>query len=143
MVEHLNTIWKAVNAASTVSELARQSQTYHFPVAGPVTLYLRAEQAEVRLTRWTKTEIEVMAQLQAAFGWRLATDQDEAGVYIVARRRALLGGLSRVVFSIFAPHDTYFLLKLDESRVLLDQVNGALHIPPAAKETYLKIESPS
>lgn len=140
MVDHLNTIWKAVNVASTVSEMARQSQTYHFPVSGPITLYLRAEQAEVRLTRWAKPEIEVTAQLQVAFGWKLVTDQDEAGVYIVAKRRALVGGFSSVIFSILAPPDTYLLLNLDESRVLLEHVDGTLHIPPAGAEGTLKIE---
>jgi hypothetical protein len=138
MVHHLNTLWKAVNAASVVTELARQSQTYHFAVNGPMTFYLRAEQATVRVIRWTQPRIEVEVQLQAAFGWRLATDQDEAGVYLVAKRRAVVGGLSRATFSIFAPHTTYLILKIEDGQIILEHVSGTFHVPPGSGE--LKLE---
>ena len=136
-MQHLNTLWKAVNAASVVTDLARQSQTFHFAVNGATTFYLRAEQASVRVTRWTQPRIEVEVQLQAAFGWRLETDQDEAGVYMVAKRRAIVGGLSSATFSLFVPHSTYLLLKLDDGQIVLEHVTGTLHIPPNGE---LKIE---
>lgn len=131
-MQRLNALLQAFNAASTVAELARQSQRYHFSVSPPVSFYLHAENAEVRVTRWAQPRIEVAAQLQAAFGWRLATDQDEAGVYVVAQRRALLGSLSSAVFSVLVPHDTYLILRLSEGRVLLNGVTGTLHLPPSA-----------
>jgi hypothetical protein len=129
-MQHLNTLWQAVNAASTVTELARQSQTFHFGVSKPITFYLQAEQAEVRLTRWAQPKIEIAVQLQAAFGWRMTTDQDEAGVYVVARRRPLVGGLSRATFAVFVPQDTYLVLKLTEGRLTLEHVDGEFHVPP-------------
>lgn len=128
-MQHLNTLWQAVNAASTVAELARQSQTFHFGVVKPVTLFLQAEGAEVRVKRWEMPQIQVTVQLQAAFGWRVATDQDDAGVYVVAKRRPVVGGLSRGTFMISAPHDTYLILKLTDGRVVLDDVSGTLHVP--------------
>jgi len=130
-MQHLNTLWQAVNVASSVTELARQTQTFHFSVSGAVTLYLQAESAEVRVTRWVEPKIEVTAQLQAAFGWRLATDQDEAGVYVVARRRLVVGTLSSAVFSLLVPKDTYLIFKLTDGRVVLNHVDGTLHVPAA------------
>ncbi|MBL8162361.1 MAG: hypothetical protein JNJ61_10285 [Anaerolineae bacterium] len=135
-MQRLNTLWQAVSAASTVAEIARQSQTYHFSVSGPVSFYLHSENAEVRVTRWAQPQIEVTAQLQAAFGWRLATDQDEVGVYFVAKRRALVGSLSSAVFSVLVPHDTYLILKLTDGRVLLNGVTGTLHLPPSSGDEW-------
>jgi len=129
-MQHLNTLWQAVNVASSVTELARHTQTFHFGVRGAVTFYLQAENVEVRIFRWTEPKIEVTAQLQAAFGWRLGTDQDEAGVYVVARRRLVVGTLSSAVFKVLVPRDTYLMLKLADSRVVLEHLDGTLHVPP-------------
>src|SRR5690242_21920152 len=118
-MQHLNTLWQAVNVASSVTELARQTQTYHFNVSGAVTFYLQAESAEVRITRWNEPKVEVTTQLQAAFGWRVATDQDAAGVYVVARRRPVVGTLSSALFSVLVPQDAYLILKLADGRVTL------------------------
>ena len=46
-----------------------------------------AKHAEVRVSRWEFPRIEVTAQLQAPWGWRVESEQDDAGVYFVARRR--------------------------------------------------------
>lgn len=138
-MQRLNTLWQAVNAASTVAELARQTQTYHFSVVGPVTFYLKAENAEVKITRWQQPKIEITVQLQAAFGWRLAAEQDEAGVYVVARRRALVGGLSRATFNILVPSDAYLVLNLSDGKLTLDHIDGSLRIPPPDAEGNIQI----
>jgi hypothetical protein len=138
-MQHLNTLYQLVNAASTVTELARQSQTFHFGVTMPITFYLQAENAVVQVSRWRQPMIEVSAQLQAAFGWRLVTDQDEAGVYMVAKRRAVVGGLSRAVFRVHVPHDTYLVLKVNKGHVLLEDVDGTLTIPPLDSSRQIKI----
>ncbi|MBZ0278063.1 MAG: hypothetical protein K8I60_18090 [Anaerolineae bacterium] len=138
-MQHLNTLWQAISAASAVTDLARHSQTFTFGVSGPVTFYLRAEQAEVRVIRWIKPHIEVIAQLQAAFGWRVATDQDEAGVYVAARRRPLVGGLSRAVFEVRVPPPTYLILNVEGGRVVLENTDGTLHIPPAESDGTSRI----
>jgi hypothetical protein len=129
-MQRLNTLWQVVSAVSTVKDIAQHSKTYHFAVSGPVTFYLRAENAEVRVTRWNRQEIEFTVRLQAAFGWRVVTDQDDAGVYVVAKRRAVVGGLSWATFEVFIPHDAYLILKLDDGRIILDHVSGTLEVPP-------------
>ncbi len=130
-MQHLNTLWQLMNAASTVSELARHTQTYRFgAMSGPITLYLRAEYAEVQITRWRQPQVVITAQLQAAFGWRIASDQDEAGVYFVARRRPVVGGLSRALFRVSVPYETYLVLNLNSGRLVLDDVDGTLELGP-------------
>lgn len=129
-MRHLNTLWQIVNAASTIGELARHSQTFHFNVSGPITFYLQSENAQVQVFRWALARVEVTAQLQVPFGWRIATDQDDAGVYLVARRRMVVGAASSAVFNVTVPHDAFLLLKLANGRVILEHVDGVLHIPP-------------
>jgi hypothetical protein len=141
MTKHLNTLWQVVNAASTVADFTRQSQTFTFPVNGPITVYLRAEQAEIRLVRWAQPKVDVFVQLQAAFGWRIATDQDADGVYVVAKRRMLVGGMSRATFTLTVPHDAYLILKLTESNLLVTDVNGTFHVPPKDSEGRLQLPS--
>lgn len=141
MTKHLNTLWQVANAASTVADFARQSQTYTFPVYGPVTVYLQAEQAEIRLVRWGLPKVDVFVQLQVAFGWRIATDQDADGVYVVAKRRMLVGSMSRATFTLTVPQDAYLILKLHESSLLVSDVNGTLHVPPKDAQGQLQLAS--
>ncbi len=141
MTKHLNTLWQVVNAASSVADFARQSQTYTFSVGQAITVYLRAEQAEIRVVRWALPKVDVFIQLQAAFGWRVATDQDTDGVYVVAKRRMLVGKLSKASFTLSVPHDAYLILKLAESNLLLTDVDGTLHVPPRDAQGLLALPS--
>jgi hypothetical protein len=129
-MKQLETLWQVVNAASTVRHLTVSAQTYRFPVTKPLTFYLQSEQVAVRVLRWTQPLIEVTIRLQAAFGWRVVTDQDDAGVYVVAKRRAVVGSLASGSFDISVPQDTYLVLKLTNGSLHLDNLNGTLNIPP-------------
>ena len=130
-----------VNAASTVADYTRKSQTYTFPVNGAVTVYLQAEQSEIRLVRWEQPKVDIFIQLQAAFGWRIATDQDADGVYVVAKRRMLVGSISKATFTLTVPNDAYMILKLTGSSLLVDGINGELHIPPKDNQGQLYLSS--
>lgn len=141
MTKHLNTLWQVVNAASSVADFARQSQTYTFSVAQAITVYVQAEQAEIRVVRWGLPKVDVFMQLQAAFGWRVATDQDADGVYVVAKRRMLVGKLSRAAFTLSVPHDAYLILKLAECNLLLTDVDGTMHVPPRDAQGQLSLPS--
>jgi hypothetical protein len=139
MTKHLNTLWQVVNTASAIADFTRQSQTYTFAISDPVTVYLQAEQAEIRLVRWGQPKVDVFVQLQAAFGWRIATDQDADGVYIVAKRRMIVGSMSRATFTLTVPHNAYLILKLHESSLLIADVDGTLHIPPKDEQGQLQL----
>lgn len=128
-MQHLDTLWKVLNSASTVRDLAQETRVYEFAVAAPTTFYLHTEQAQVQITRWSQPRIRIRATLQAGFGWRMRTDQDEAGVYLVARRRMVIGGIARARFDIHVPDVTHLALKLTDSRLTLDGLSHTLHIP--------------
>jgi len=139
-MQHLNTLWQIVGAAQSVTEMARpfvgrqQSYLFNVSASSAITLFLRADNAEVRVARWLKPQVEVVVQLQVPLGWRIATDQDEAGVYVVAKRKRVVGGMSSASFTVNVPQDAYLMLELENGRVLIDDINGALHIaPPDAK----------
>jgi len=138
-MQRLNTLWQIAGAASSVRDIAQQNKTYHFPVVDPLTFYLRAEAAEIVLTRWQRPMIEVRASLQGAFGWRIATDQDEAGIYVAAARRMVVGGFSSATFEIYLPYNTHLVFNLTESSVALRQINGLVEIPQAAASDSLYI----
>lgn len=136
-MQKLNTLWQIVNAASDITNMTRHTQTYHFSTFGqPITFYLRAEQAEVRIMRWALAKVEVTATLQAAFGWRIVADQDEAGVYVAAKRKPVLGNLSSALFSVVVPYDAHLMLRVDESRLVMENISGTFQIPPQAESVY-------
>jgi hypothetical protein len=138
-MQRLNTLWQVVNAASSVREITQRSKTFHFAVREPITFYLRAENAIVQVVRWAKPLVEVQTRLQPAFGWRIAADQDDAGVYIAAKRRVVVGGISTARFHVAVPHPTYLVLRLDGGSLLLDNLTGTLHIPPASGDINISL----
>lgn len=133
-MDRLNALRQVLNTASEIRDLTRTQQRYHFNTVGPVVFHLAAENCEVRVLRWSQPKIEVMIQLQAPFGWRVAHDQDEAGVYFVAQRRAVVGNIASAIFELILPEDTHLTLKLKQGRVILEGVDGALEIAPPAGE---------
>jgi hypothetical protein len=133
-MQKLNTLWQIVNAASTVRDIAQHTRSYNFAVSGPVTFYLRTENADVYVFRWARPMIEVMTKLHGAFGWEVAADQDEAGVYVAARRRSVVGGLSSARFEVRVPADTYLILNLQGGSLNLGSIDGTLHIPPPGED---------
>ena len=66
-MQHLNTLSQIVDAASTVVELARSSQTYSFGVMVSTTCYVHVAGGEVRIARHTAPLVEIVSQLQAPF----------------------------------------------------------------------------
>jgi len=129
-VQHLGKLTQLVSAAATVSEIAHKSQSQRFGAAGPLTLYAHLESADVTIERRALPYLEVRAQLQAPFAWRLATEQDDAGVYVVARRRPLVGDLGGGHFRLIVRPDTYLHLRLDGCKLTLLDLHTTIELPP-------------
>ncbi|MEP7294171.1 MAG: hypothetical protein ABI835_20455 [Chloroflexota bacterium] len=129
-MQHLNTLSQLVNAASSVMELARSSQTYSFGVSSGATCYVHVSGGEVRVARHNTPLVEIVSQLQAPFGWRIAAQQDAAGVYFVALRRAIIGGMANATFLVTVPQDAHLVLKLEHARLSLENVDGVLELSP-------------
>lgn len=141
-MQHLNTLTQLVNAASSVVELTRSSQTYTFQVSSRATCYVHVGGGEVRIARHPAQQVEITALLQAPFAWRVAAEQDEAGVYLVALRRPLVGAMGGANFLITVPDDAYLALRLEHSRLSLEDVNGLIELPPQTTVLKLVAQTP-
>ena len=142
-MDKLDTVRRLFQAVSTVRDIALESKTYLFMVQPPTSFYLHCESAQVRISRWQHPQISVKVALQAGFGWRLQTEQDADGVYFVARRRTLVGELSRASFEITLPTNTYLILDLQRCDLTLTQVNGPLSIDPPGPAGQTRVDSRS
>lgn len=137
-MQHLNTLSQVAHAATTLAELTRKSTTYRFNTSIDTTFYLDASQAEVRVLRHSEPSVEVAAMLQAPFAWRVVTDQDEAGVYVVAVPRPVVGNLAGALFSVVVPYQAHLVLKLHRCRLCFEAVNSTLQIPPVSVEMTIQ-----
>ncbi len=132
-MNQLNQLLQVVNAASSVAEIVREKQIYRYGVRGPTALYLHVEGAEVRVFRWALPTIEVATQINLGFGWRVASEQDDVGVYFVAKRRRLVGGLAGGVFSVTAPYDSHLMLRLERCSLWMPDISTTLELEPSAQ----------
>ncbi len=123
-INTLNNLWKLVNAASSVRDIAQQNKTYQFAVQPGSALYLHLAGVDLHITRWPHPLMRVQTLLQAGFGWRIATEQDAAGVYIVAMRRNVVGAMTKGRFEVSLPHGAQVMMKLERCDLHLQDVSG-------------------
>lgn len=116
-------------AASAVPARANRAETRVFSITGPATVYVRGSQCRVSVSRGEARQIVVRSNLVRAFGLELAAEQDDAGVYIVARQKRVVGRLSRAEFSLEAPAETHLVFRLTPGDVILHDLNGMLELP--------------
>ncbi len=103
-----------------------------FEVKLPTTVYVRASMSEVTLRYRPGTRVELSANLRASFGWELAAEQDDAGVYIVAKRKLLVGGLSSANFTLTVPPEANLVFHLTPGAVKIANVDGKLSLAGSA-----------
>lgn len=139
-MRHFDTIWKIISTASALRDIAIEKTHYQFQVQGRTTFYLDIESSDVIIHRHKLPQIDIEAQFQAAFGWRYQSEQDEAGVYVVARRRRVLAPLLRARVEVSLPQQTYLALRLSNCALTMTGLNGTLHVPPADERELLSIE---
>ncbi len=132
-MQRLNSLTQVMSAASTVADIARKSVQYHFTVADPMTLYVHIAGGALHLQRTESNIIEISATLQAPFAWRIAAEQDDAGVYFVALRRAVIGGIASAAFTLRVPQNIHVILRLEQVDFTLSSISGMLEIPPSNK----------
>ena len=128
----LDNVWRALRIVGAARELAIDTRRFNWNVAAGTTFYLEAEYADIHLVSHDRPEVLAKVELQAGFGWQLATDQDEAGVYMIARRKALIGSIGRAKFDIKLPEQVHISLKLENCQVCLADFNTTLDLPPFA-----------
>ena len=129
-IQQLQNVWKTINVVSSVRDLAVDAKTYQWDVSPPVTFFMDAEQSDMVFKHHDLPIIQVVSELQAGFGWQIATEQDSAGVYIVAKRKPIIGTIGRGKFIIMLPHNTHISLKLKQCRLTLDDLSTHLEFSP-------------
>ena len=112
-----------------LKELRFRRQVRVFPVSSPVTLYVRGSQCRVAINFHEYDHVEIYASLYAAFGMRLIVEQDEAGVYVIVKRRRILGLFSRSEVNLNVPHYCNLAFDLTPGAVEFQHINGTLEIP--------------
>ncbi len=121
-------------APSVLPQVARlrgdRSFLQVFDVTLPITVFIYAEGARVTIKRIAESQVRLEAALRASFGWQIVAEQDAAGVYIVAKRKPVVGGLARAEFTVSAPAETRFLAQFSAGTLLLENLDGTLDIPP-------------
>lgn len=141
-MQTLNTLRRLLSAASLVRDAAFETKTLEFLALKPLTFYLDTQDSEVIIRRWEQTKISVCVRLQVGFGWHLQNEQDEAGVYVVAKRKLVVGSFSRADFDIALPDTAHVVLKLTDSVILLENVTGTFQIPAPALQAPAKTSTP-
>ncbi|MFN8378446.1 MAG: hypothetical protein U0452_07220 [Anaerolineae bacterium] len=142
-MQHVGKLTQLAAAAATVSEIALKAQTHRFGAPGPMTLYAHIESADVTVERRVLPYLEVGVQLQAPFVWRVVFDQDEAGVYIVALRRSLVGELGGGSFKLVVRPDTYLHLRLDACKLTLLDLHSTVELPPGGGLVLPPVPAPA
>ncbi|MFN7210088.1 MAG: hypothetical protein ACK4P1_06815 [Aggregatilineales bacterium] len=112
-------------AASATAKHFRQV----FSAQPPLTVYVRGSQVAVHVQRGAPQSVVLEADLHASFGWEFLTDQDEQGVYIVARRKPVLGALSWASLSLTLPIYAHLALHLTPGSLHLTHLEGTLTLP--------------
>jgi len=112
-------------AVDATSKAFRQT----FTVTFPVTVYVRASHSHVTIRKLPGTQVVLDASIRASFGWEFVTDQDSDGVYIVARRKPVLGALSAARFTLSIPSEANLVLHLTPGSVQFVDVDGKLSLP--------------
>lgn len=126
----LNTFRQVIDTASALKDITDQNKTYVFNVEKPGVFYLQMEQAQITIKRWNEPTISFSMKLQMSMGWRMATEQDEQGVYVVALRRKVVGSLSRAIVEVNIPIETHLILKLQQCALNFGEVDGIIEVPP-------------
>jgi len=116
-------------AAEAVPVASSRALTQVFNVKPPITVYVRASHCRVTVRHTSAPKVILEANLHRSFGVELAADQDEAGVYIVAKRKPVVGAVSRTDFTITVPLECHLALHLTPGDVVFEDLDGILELP--------------
>ncbi len=116
-----------------------QSHLRVFKVEAPVTVFVRGTKCKVTVQYHEVEQVELHAHLVWAFGLKFVTEQDEAGVYIVAKRRRFWGWISRAEFVLRVPAYANLAFSVTPGTVNLENVTGVVNISPLTRPIPLSL----
>lgn len=127
----------ATTAVSAAADATSKQFRQTFEVKLPTTIYVRASHSAVTVRYGPPDRVEVAAMLRVAFGWELVTEQDEAGLYIVAKRKPMVGRLSAAAFTITVPPQANLVLNLTPGSIYFENIDGKLNVPGLEERTVV------
>ncbi len=125
-------LWKAAALVSAARDLALETRRFRWDLEDQGTFFLQAEQTDIRIAGRAPGLAMAKLELPASFGWQWKVDQDEAGLYIVIRRKPVIGGIARARIQIELPRSLRLSLKLRRCALCLDDFAPTYEIPPAS-----------
>ena len=129
-MRHLGSIWKGIKLIGSARDLALETRRFQWTVTLPNTFFVQAEHCDINLSWHDRLLVVAELELQASFGWQWTTDQDDAGVYVVARRKPLIGSVGRGRFSFTLPHGIHVSSRLENCRLCCHGLHTSLELPP-------------
>lgn len=117
------------SALGAVPKTTPRSHTQFFNVKPPVTVYVRASHCRITVCRHLDSKVILEANLYRAFGVELATEQDDSGIYLVARRKAVVGRITRIDFTLTVPLDSHLAFHLTPGDVVFQDIDGLFELP--------------
>lgn len=128
-MQKLNKLHDALDLLVSIRDLTIVSRNYQWEIQAPGSFYLEAEFAEVDLSQSEDNHLYVSVRLRASMSWKLATERDDAGVYVVLKRKPIIGNIGRARFHARVPRGMHISLQLENSRLCLNDLVGALDLP--------------
>lgn len=123
-------LWELLATARALPDLARRRRVTAYEVSGPTTVYVRASHSTVSVLPGAARRVQIEFDLRQAFGWQWVSERDEAGIYVVLKRRPVVGALSTAHLTLTVPADTYLVFHLTPGSVHLEHVAGRLAVSP-------------
>ncbi len=129
-MRRLGKLWQALKLVSAARELAAESRQLEWTVSLPNTVFLQAEHCDITLAWQEDARVIARMELPVGFGWLWTSDQDEAGVYLIAQRKALIGGMARGRIALSLPRGIHISLKLASCQLCCQGLDASLEWPP-------------
>jgi hypothetical protein len=137
-VHRLETLFQLVSAVRALPDLTKRRQVAAYEVHGPTTIYVRASFSQVTVRRSLEPRVQIECELRQAFGWEWTVERDEVGIYVVLKRRPVVGKLSTADLHLLVPTDAYLVFHLTPGSVQLADFNGRLAVEPLGNGTPAK-----
>jgi len=135
-------VQSAVGAAvEAVPKSGQRSFTQVFAASRPVTVYVRGSHCAVSVRQHNAPRVELEANLARAFGVELTAEQDEAGIYIVARRKPVVGVVARLELTLTVPPGAHLAFHLTPGDVSFLGLDGLAQFP--VMQVFAAADDPS
>lgn len=127
-MHYLKHLDKLLALADGVRQFSQIEAARHLNVALPCAVYVDVGDAPLTLIAHDELVVSVEAQLPRGAGWQWRTEQDEVGVYIVAKRAAFAPLALKPRFVVTLPNRATLMLNVNKNSVEFRNMTGILQV---------------